>query len=269
MTASQQPAATDILSRAREVFDTEIAGVTQVRDGLGDEFVQLIHRTLEVLGNGGKIVLTGVGKSAHISRKISATLASTGALSVFMHPVEAMHGDLGVIAANDIVLAVSYSGETDELLRVIPAIKRIGVPLVAVTGVATSRLAEFADLIVPMPVPREACPFNLAPTTTTTALAALGDAYAMVLLKCQNFGLNDYAKKHPAGAIGRTITLTVKDFMRTGEHAAAVNPGCTVREALLAMTKSHSGCVAVVDENNMLLGIFTDGDFRRANPASD
>ena len=146
MTASQQPAATDILSRAREVFDTEIAGVTQVRDGLGDEFVQLIHRTLEVLGNGGKIVLTGVGKSAHISRKISATLASTGALSVFMHPVEAMHGDLGVIAANDIVLAVSYSGETDELLRVIPAIKRIGVPLVAVTGVATSRLAEFAEI---------------------------------------------------------------------------------------------------------------------------
>ena len=263
------PTAESILARAREVFDIEIAGVTQVRDELGEPFVELVRRCLDVLHGGGKLVLTGVGKSGHISKKIAATLASTGALAVFMHPVEAMHGDLGVIAPSDIVLAVSYSGETDELLRVLPAIKRIGVPIVAVTGVSTSRLAGFSDLVVPMPVQREACPFNLAPTTTTTALAALGDALAMVLLQCQHFQLNDYAKNHPAGSIGRTITLTVKDFMRTGEHAATVRPGVSVREALLAMTKARSGCVAILGEDNAVLGIFTDGDFRRAVTADD
>ncbi len=258
-----------ILQCARDVFDCEIAGVQQVRDQLGDAFVQMVERCLEVLRKQGKLVLTGVGKSGHISKKIAATLSSTGAPAVFMHPVEAMHGDLGVVAEKDIVLAVSYSGETDELLRVLPAIKRIGVPMVAITGVETSKLAAFADLVVPMPVPREACPFNLAPTTTTTALAALGDALAMALLDCQHFELTDYAKNHPAGAIGRTITLTVKDFMRTGDDAPAVRPDCTVREALLAMTNARSGCVAITDAENLLLGIFTDGDFRRAITASD
>jgi len=254
----------NILRRAREVFDIEIAGVTKVRDELGDAFVQCVQRCLEILHNGGKLVLTGVGKSGHISKKIAATLASTGARAVFMHPVEAMHGDLGVVSPIDLVLAVSYSGETDELLRVLPAIKRIGVPLVALTGVVDSKLAQYADLTVPMPVQREACPFNLAPTTTTTALAALGDSLAMVLLDCQNFGINDYAKNHPAGAIGRTITLTVKDFMRKDDRAATVPPTATVREALLAMTNARSGAVAILDDDRRVLGIFTDGDFRRA-----
>ncbi len=258
-----------ILSRAREVFDTEIEGVAKVRDALGQEFIELVRLCLETFRRGGKLVLTGIGKSGHISRKIAATLASTGARSVFMHPVEAMHGDLGVVSPLDTVLAVSYSGSTDELLRVIPAMKRMGVPIVAITGVANSKLAEYSDLTVPMTINREACPFNLAPTTSTTALAALGDALAMVLLDCQHFNLDDYALNHPAGAIGRTITLTVKDFMRTGEHAATVNPGCTVREALLAMTRSRSGAVAIVDADNLLLGIFTDGDFRRAITAND
>lgn len=264
-----QPSPERILQRAREVFDTEIDGVMKVRDALGDAFVAMVERSLEILRNRGKLVLTGVGKSGHISKKIAATLSSTGAPAVFMHPVEAMHGDLGVVAPSDFVLAVSYSGETDELLRVLPAIKRIGVPLAAITGMPQSSLAKFADLVVPMAVPREACPFNLAPTTTTTALAALGDAFAMALMDCQRFEITDYAKNHPAGAIGRTITLTVKDFMRTGEHAPAVHPGCTVREALLAMTNARSGCVAITDENHALLGIFTDGDFRRAITVSD
>ena len=266
---SQSVDAQRILSRAREVMDVEISGVRKVRDELGEPFVALVKKCLEILQDGGKLVLCGVGKSGHISKKLAATLASTGARAVFMHPVEAMHGDLGVVSPQDLLLAVSYSGETDELLRVLPAVKRMGVPIVGITGKAEARLGPFSDMVVPMPVEREACPFNLAPTTTTTALLALGDALAMVLLDCQNFQLSDYAKNHPAGAIGRTITLTVKDCMRTGERCAVVTPQATVREALLAMTKARDGAVAIVDAQNRLLGIFTDGDFRRAMTAND
>ena len=269
MNDSQSVDAQRILSRAREVMDVEISGVRKVRDELGEPFVALVKKCLEILQDGGKLVLCGVGKSGHISKKLAATLASTGARAVFMHPVEAMHGDLGVVSPQDLLLAVSYSGETDELLRVLPAVKRMGVPIVGITGKAESRLGTFSDMVVPMPVEREACPFNLAPTTTTTALLALGDALAMVLLDCQNFQLSDYAKNHPAGAIGRTITLTVKDCMRTGERCAVVTPQATVREALLAMTKARDGAVAIVDAQNRLLGIFTDGDFRRAMTAND
>lgn len=258
-----------ILERAREVIDIELSGVKKVRDELGEPFVALVRKCLDILHHGGKLVLCGVGKSGHISKKLAATLASTGARAVFMHPVEAMHGDLGIVSPQDLLLAVSYSGETDELLRVLPAVKRMGVPIVAITGKTDSRLAEFSDMVVPMPVEREACPFNLAPTTTTTALLALGDALAMVLLDCQDFQLSDYAMNHPAGAIGRTITLTVKDCMRTGEHCASVHPGTSVRDALLAMTKARDGAVAIVDDADRLLGIFTDGDFRRAMTAND
>lgn len=258
-----------ILERAREVIDIELSGVKKVRDELGDPFVALVRKCLDILHHGGKLVLCGVGKSGHISKKLAATLASTGARAVFMHPVEAMHGDLGIVSPQDLLLAVSYSGETDELLRVLPAVKRMAVPIVAITGKTDSRLAEFSDMVVPMPVEREACPFNLAPTTTTTALLALGDALAMVLLDCQDFQLSDYAMNHPAGAIGRTITLTVKDCMRTGEHCASVHPGTSVRDALLAMTKARDGAVAIVDDADKLLGIFTDGDFRRAMTAND
>jgi len=261
--AEERPSAESILTRAAEVLDIEIAGLQTLRNELGHEFVQLVNDCLATIRKGGKIVLCGIGKSGHISKKIAATLASTGSRAVFMHPVEAMHGDLGVISPLDLLLAVSYSGETDELLAVLPAVKRLGVPIVAITGDAESRLAAWADLCVPMPVPKEACPFNLAPTTTTTALAALGDALAMVLLDCRRFGLNDYAKLHPAGAIGRSITMLVKDFMRTGEHAPCVRPGTRVREALLAMTAARSGAVAITDDQGLLLGIFTDGDFRR------
>lgn len=258
-----------ILERAREVIDIELSGVKKVRDELGAPFVALVRKCLDILHHGGKLVLCGVGKSGHISKKLAATLASTGARAVFMHPVEAMHGDLGIVSPQDLLLAVSYSGETDELLRVLPAVKRMAVPIVAITGKTDSRLAEFSDMVVPMPVEREACPFNLAPTTTTTALLALGDALAMVLLDCQDFQLSDYAMNHPAGAIGRTITLTVKDCMRTGEHCASVHPGTSVRDALLAMTKARDGAVAIVDDADKLLGIFTDGDFRRAMTADD
>ena len=255
--------AADVLTRAREAIDIEIEGLRTLRDDLGEPFVELVQRCLAVFERGGKLVLCGIGKSGHIGRKIAATLASTGSRSVFMHPVEAMHGDLGLLAAEDLLLALSYSGETDELLGVLPSAKRMGVAVVAITGNPQSRLAQWSDLVVPMAVPREACPFNLAPTTTTTALLALGDALAIVLLESRRFGLDDYARLHPAGAIGRSISLRVTDIMRTGERFAAVAPETPVLEALQAMTAARCGAVAVVDADGVLLGIFTDGDFRR------
>jgi len=253
----------DVLRRARAVIDTEMEGLRVLRDGLGEPFAELVQRCLAVLEHGGKLVLCGIGKSGHIGQKLAATLASTGSRSVFMHPVEAVHGDLGMLAAEDMLLAVSYSGETDELLAVLPSAKRMGVPVAAITGDPRSRLAQWSDLVVPMAVPREACPFNLAPTTTTTALLALGDALAIVLLECRRFGRDDYARLHPAGAIGRSITLRVTDIMRTGERFAAVGPETPVRDALLAMTQARCGAVAVVGSGRVLQGIFTDGDFRR------
>ncbi len=261
--SQQMPSKEEILGKATEVFDIEINGLQTLRSELGDDFVECVRKCLETIGRGGKLVLTGVGKSGHISQKIAATLASTGSRAVFMHPVEAMHGDLGVVSPQDTVLAVSYSGETDELLAVLPAVRRMGVDIIAITGKADSRLGEVSDLVVEMHVPREACPFNMAPTTTTTALVCLGDALAMTMLHCRKFGLNDYAKLHPAGAIGRSITLRVKDLMRTGERAPTVTPGTMVRDALLTMTASRCGAVAIVSTENELLGIFTDGDFRR------
>lgn len=252
------------LDRAREVLDIEMEGIRAVRDGLGDAFVAMAEKCLEILDGQGKIVFCGVGKSGHIGRKLAATLSSTGSPAVFMHPVEAVHGDLGLLSPNDLLVALSYSGETDEVLAVLPAAKRIGVPIVAVTGDAESRLGAWSDLSVAMPVPREACPFNLAPTTTTTALLALGDALAVALLECRRFTPDAYAKLHPAGAIGRSVTLRVTDVMRTGERLAKVGPEVTVREALLAMTSARGGSVVVVTDDDRLAGIFTDGDFRRA-----
>ncbi len=251
------------LQRARAVLDTEIRGIEAVRDGLGQPFVDLVELCLVTLDRGGKIVLAGVGKSGHVGRKLAATLASTGSPSAFLHPVEAVHGDLGMLSTNDLLLALSYSGETDELIAMLPAVRRLGVPVAAVTGTPDSRLAEWSDLVVPMPVPREACPFNLAPTTTTTALMALGDALAIVLLEDRGFEKNDYARLHPAGAIGRSVTLQVSDVMRSGERFASVSPSTTVRDALIAMTRARTGSVAVTDAGGNLLGIFTDGDFRR------
>ena len=252
-----------LLSLAREVFDTESEGVAAVRDSLGKPFVALARLCLRTLDAGGKLVLTGVGKSGHIGHKLAATLASTGSPAVFMHPVEAMHGDLGLLEARDLLLALSYSGETDELIAVLPAAKRLGVPIAALTGMTDSRLAKWSDLVVPMAVPREACPFNLAPTSTTTALLVLGDALAITLLQARGFGKHDYARLHPAGAIGRTVTLRVSDVMRTGDRVATVTAQATVHEALVAMTQARSGCACVVDGRRRLLGIFTDGDFRR------
>jgi len=251
------------IERAREVIDTEIEGLQQVKAELGASFVALVEACQLAVTHGGKVVLSGIGKSGHIGHKIAATLASTGSPSVFLHPVEAMHGDLGLFTENDLLIALSYSGETDEVLCVLPAAKRLGVSVVAITGNAESRLARWCDLTVLMPVPKEACPFNLAPTTSTTALLALGDALAIVLLQQRGFGASDYAKLHPGGAIGQSVSLSVGDIMRSGERFPRVSRDTPVREALVKMTGARCGCVAVVDSDERLLGIFTDGDFRR------
>lgn len=253
----------DVIAKAREVFDIEIEGLVQVRDSLDGDFEKLVKTCIEILNKGGKIVLSGVGKSGHIGKKIAATLASTGSPAVFMHPVEALHGDLGILQQDDILIALSYSGETDELVSLLPAARRLGVPIAALTGSPDSALVKESDISVQMTISKEACPFNLAPTTTSTALLALGDALAMVLLKMRGFTKEDYGRLHPGGSIGRVVTLKVSDVMREGERLATVGPDVTVKDTLLKMTAARCGSAIVVDKNNCLLGIFTDGDFRR------
>ena len=251
------------LAIAREVFDIEIEALTHLRDNLDGSFLELAEKCHSILKNGGKLVLTGIGKSGYIAQKIAATLSSVGSTAIFVHPVEALHGDLGVICNRDLLLAISYSGETEELLAMMPGARRLGVFMVAVTGAPESRLAEFCDMTLEMSVPREACPFNLAPTATTTALLALGDALAMVLLRLHGFTKEDYGRYHPGGAIGRAVTLRVSDIMRTGQALALVKPDDTVKQSLLKMTNARCGSAIVVDDEGKLLGIFTDGDFRR------
>lgn len=252
-----------MLDIAREVLDIEIEGLCDLRKWLGEDFEKLVNKCIEILDNGGKIVISGVGKSGHVGHKIAATLASTGAPAVFMHPVEAMHGDMGILQKNDILLAISYSGESDEIVSILPSAKRLDIPVAAITGVTDSRLARWSDIVVPMPIRREACPFNLAPTTSTTVLIALGDALAITLLKLRGFSKEDYGRLHPGGAIGKAITLKVSDVMRTGDRLVLVSPNTTVKETLLQMTKSRSGSAIVISPDSKLLGIFTDGDFRR------
>lgn len=253
----------EIIDRAREVFDIEMEGLALVRDGLGDGFRSLVEACRDILDGGGRIVLSGVGKSGYIGRKIAATLASTGSASLFMHPVEALHGDLGMLGVGDMLLTLSYSGETEELLSVLPAAKRFGVPVAAITGDSSSRLAEYADIIVEMPVHREACPFNLAPTTTTTAMLALGDALALTLLDSRGFTKEDYGRLHPGGAIGRSVTMTAGDIMRKDDKIVLVKADDLIKDVLPLMTRARCGSAVVVGDSGALAGVFTDGDFRR------
>ncbi len=253
----------DYLTRAQEVLDIERTGIEKVKSELGEGFVQAIDAILATVENCGKVVVAGVGKNWHIGNKIAATLTSTGTPAVALHPIEAMHGDFGIVGERDILLAMSYSGASDELTALLQPIMRKGVKIIALTGDADSPLGQHADIIVSIEVDKEACPFNMAPTTSTTATLALGDAMAMVLLEARGFKIEDYAKLHPGGAIGRTLLLHVSDVMRTGDRCATVRSGQPVREALLAMTGAKSGCVAVVEEDHTLAGILTDGDLRR------
>lgn len=252
--------------KARDIFVLEIEGLQKVRDNLGPEFDRAVELLLECLRAGRKIVVTGVGKNLHIAEKIAATLASTGSTSVFLSPTQAAHGDLGILCTGDALLALSYSGESEELVDLLPIVKRFGVRIVALTGDTDSTLARSAEVTLNVAVDREACPFNLAPTASTTATLAMGDALAMALLEAQGFRKEDYAKLHPGGAIGRALLLRVSDIMRTADRLARLPGTATVKDALLAMTEARSGSAGIVDADNRLLGIFTDGDLRRRLP---
>lgn len=254
---------TEMIKRAAEVFDVEIEGLKRTRDSLGESFTDTVKMILATSAAGGIVVVSGVGKNLHIAEKMSAIFASTGIRSIVLNPVQAMHGDLGMVAAKDILIALSFSGESDELLKLIPAIRRHGLKVVSMTGKADSSLARMSDIHLEIPCGREACPFGMAPTNSTTATMAMGDALAMVLIDAQKFAIEEYAMNHPAGAIGRALVMKVTDIMRTGDRLARVSPTSSVMDTLMAMTRAKSGSAVVVDDCGKLLGIFTDGDFRR------
>ena len=251
------------IRRAKEVFDIEIAGLKKTRDSIGASFTDAVRLMLDVTAGGGLVVVTGVGKNLHVAEKMSAIFSSTGTRSIVLNPVQAMHGDLGMVSRRDVLVALSFSGESEEVLRLIPAIRRHGLKVIALTGNPKSTLAKLADVHLAIPCGKEACPFGMAPTNSVTATLAMGDALAMVMIDARKFSLAEYAGNHPAGAIGRALILRVSDIMRTGDALALVPPTATVMDAALAMTASHGGSALVVDKAGKLKGIFTDGDLRR------
>ena len=251
------------LARAREVFDIEIAALKAVRARLDASFEQAVALVVAALGQRGKMVVIGIGKSGNVGHKIAATLTSTGSTSVVLNPVDALHGDLGIVSDGDVILALSYSGESEELLNLMPALKRFSVKIISLTGAAKSSLARHSDLVLNVHVPKEACPFNLAPTASTTATLVMGDALAMAVLEARGFKQSDFAKYHPSGAIGRALLVRVKDIMRRDGRNAVASQKLNVREALMVMTQAKSGSLSVVDGRGKLVGVFTDGDFRR------
>ena len=251
------------LDRAREVFDLELAALHAVRDQLDAAFDAAVELAVATLRARGKIVVVGIGKSGKIGEKLAATLTSTASTSVVLNSVDALHGDVGILNDGDLVLALSYSGETDELLNLLPALKRFAIKLVAITSNTKSTLARYSDVVLKCKVPREACPFNLAPTASTTAMLVLGDALAVAILQARGFRKQDFAKHHPAGAIGRALLFRIKDIMRAGERNAVAQESLSVKQALLVMTQAKSGSVSVVNSNGRLVGVFTDGDLRR------
>jgi arabinose-5-phosphate isomerase len=257
------------LAQARKVFDIELAALKRVRAQLDKSFDAAVETVAEALKRRGKVVVVGIGKSGNIGAKIAATLTSTGSTSVVLNSVDALHGDLGLVNDGDVILALSYSGESEELLNLLPALKRFSVKIISFTGNLKSSLAKHSDVTLNVKVPKEACPFNLAPTSSTTAMLVLGDALAMVVLQARGFKQSDYAKRHPSGAIGRAMLLKVGDIMRSGERNAVAGENLPVKEALLVMTRARSGSLAVVDRRGKLAGVFTDGDFRRHMAADE
>jgi arabinose-5-phosphate isomerase len=245
---------------ARDVLETEAGAVQALVARLDAQFT----RAVEILLNcKGRVVVSGIGKSGHIARKIAATLASTGTPALFVHAAEAAHGDLGMITRDDALIALSYSGEGDELLTMLPVAKREGTPLIAMTGNPGSSLAHLADVHLDVHVDKEACPLNLAPTSSTTAMLALGDALAIACLDARGFGRDDFARSHPAGALGRRLLTFVSDVMRTGERIPSVQVDTSLVDALREISRKQIGMTAVLDGAGKLLGIFTDGDLRR------
>lgn len=249
------------LTLAREVLQIEAQAVAALAERLDERFLAAVEL---ILNCRGRVVVSGMGKSGHIARKIASTLASTGTPAFFVHPGEASHGDLGMITRDDVVIAISNSGESPELLTIVPLIKRTGARLIAMTGRPQSTLAREADVHLDASVAREACPLGLAPTASTTAALALGDALAVALLDARGFGPEDFARSHPGGALGRKLLVHVSDVMRSGEALPRVTPEATLRDTLLEMTRKGMGMTAVVDGDNRVVGIYTDGDLRRS-----
>ena len=253
----------DYLEKARRVLDLEIRELERLRQRLGDDFSRAVALIKDTVGARGKVVVLGVGKSGHIGSKIASTLTSTGSPAVVLDSLNALHGDLGVVADGDVILALSSSGETEELVRVLPAIARFQVKIIAMCGDADSTLAKNAHVVLDVNVEQEACPLNLAPTSSTTAMLALGDALAMVLLEARGFNKEDFAKFHPGGKIGRSLLIPVHQIMRPRNVMAIAAPDVLVRDALKAMTAVRAGAAVVTDGNGKLAGIFTHGDFVR------
>ena len=248
------------LRLARETFAIEAAALLGLSERLDQRFAQAVQKILQIPG---RVVVMGMGKSGHVGRKIAATLASTGTPAMFVHPAEASHGDLGMVTAHDVVLAISNSGESAEFTAILPVLKRLGAPLIAITGNAKSSLARHADVALDCSVEREACPLNLAPTASTTAQLALGDALAVALLDARGFRAEDFARSHPGGALGRKLLTHVSDIMRSGEQVPRVLAQAGFSELMREMSAKGAGAAAVVDDQGRVLGIFTDGDLRR------
>lgn len=258
---SQQSAKQKLLDSAKRVISIESQAIEQLKSRLDANFVATCER---LLGCQGKVVVIGMGKSGHIGGKMAATLASTGTPAFFVHPAEASHGDLGMIEERDVVIALSNSGETHEVTSLIPVIKRRDIPLISITSNPNSSLAKASQIHLTVKVQQEACPHNLAPTASTTAVLALGDAIAVSLLEAKGFTPDDFALSHPGGSLGKKLLLQVEDLMHSAENFPAVSPDTTVKDALLEMTDKRLGMTAVLDDKKHLMGIFTDGDLRRA-----
>jgi arabinose-5-phosphate isomerase len=249
-----------VMTLARATFEIAAQALLDLREQQGSAFVDAVRL---ILGSRGRVVVMGMGKSGHVGRKIAATLASTGTPALFVHPAEASHGDLGMVTSGDVLLAISNSGESDEIAAILPAIKRLGVPMIAMSGKSESTLALHADVVLSSAVSQEACPLNLAPTTSTTAQMVLGDALAVALLDCRGFREEDFARSHPGGALGRKLLTHVRDVMRTGDQVPCVAAETGLIETMREMTRKGLGATAVGDAQGRVLGIFTDGDLRR------
>jgi len=252
--------AQSILQLARDTLDIEATALQDLKSRLDERFVKAVEMMLHVKG---RVVVTGMGKSGHIGRKIAATLASTGTPAMFVHPAEASHGDLGMIKLVDVVLGISNSGESDELVAILPVLKRQGVPLIAMTGGLNSSLARHADVVLDSSVAKEACPLNLAPTASTTAQLALGDALAVALLDARGFKPEDFARSHPGGSLGRKLLTHVSDVMRSGDAVPRVLPEASFPDLMREMSHKGLGASSVVNADGQVLGVFTDGDLRR------
>jgi len=250
-----------ICQLAIAVLETEAQAILNLRDRINEGFVQACKL---LLGCEGRIIVTGIGKSGHIGNKIAATLASTGSPAFFMHPGEASHGDIGVITKKDVVIALSYTGNTDEILAILPVIKLLGVPLISITGNPNSTLAKIADINLNVNIEKEACPLGLVPTSSTTATLAMGDALAVALLETRGFTAEDFARSHPGGTLGKRLLLRVDNLMRTGDAIPKVKKDVLLAEALIEITNKRMGMTIVTNNDDTLAGIFTDGDLRRA-----